>query len=431
MSSDASTQCSNSCANNGNIVVLKRAHSPEKNIIENESEYKGKKRKLNNGQRKPKEKVIKTDFEDFDFNETSYYIENNLRKVYPYYFTFKSHAKGRWVGKNILDVFKHEFRAHPLEEYKKSIQTGMLTVNNKTVEIDYVINNNDLISNKIHRHEVPVTTKAIEIVHLDDDLLVINKPASIPVHPCGRYRHNTIIFILAKEYNLKNLKTIHRLDRLTSGILLFGRSLEKSQVIEEQIKKRLLHKHYICRVQGVFPDEEIICEEPIEVISHKIGVCKVSSKGKDCKTTFRKLDCKNNESVVLCKPETGRMHQIRVHLQYLGFPIVNDPLYNSWAFGPLKGKGGDIGKSEEELMRDLLIAHSAETWHGETDSLLINEDKDINPQTTTANFDTNSISTQTNYTFPDSTFDPEKFSVDSDCAECKATYRDQIGRAHV
>lgn len=174
MSSDASTQCSNSCANNGNIVVLKRAHSPEKNIIENESEYKGKKRKLNNGQRKPKEKVIKTDFEDFDFNETSYYIENNLRKVYPYYFTFKSHAKGRWVGKNILDVFKHEFRAHPLEEYKKSIQTGMLTVNNKTVEIDYVINNNDLISNKIHRHEVPVTTKAIEIVHLDDDLLQKN-----------------------------------------------------------------------------------------------------------------------------------------------------------------------------------------------------------------------------------------------------------------
>lgn len=74
------------------------------------------------------------------------------------------------------------------------------------------------------------------------------------VHPCGRYRHNTVVFILAKEYNLKNLRTIHRLDRLTSGILLFGRSPKKAKQMEHQIRNRLVQKEYVCRVEGEFPE---------------------------------------------------------------------------------------------------------------------------------------------------------------------------------
>lgn len=74
------------------------------------------------------------------------------------------------------------------------------------------------------------------------------------VHPCGRYRHNTVVFILAKEYNLKNLRTIHRLDRLTSGLLLFGRSPKKARQMEHQIRNRQVQKEYICRVEGNFPE---------------------------------------------------------------------------------------------------------------------------------------------------------------------------------
>lgn len=74
------------------------------------------------------------------------------------------------------------------------------------------------------------------------------------VHPCGRYRHNTVVFILAKEYNLKNLRTIHRLDRLTSGLLLFGRSPKKARQMEHQIRNRLVSKEYVCRVEGEFPE---------------------------------------------------------------------------------------------------------------------------------------------------------------------------------
>ena len=73
------------------------------------------------------------------------------------------------------------------------------------------------------------------------------------VHPCGRYRHNTVVFILAKEHGLKNLRTIHRLDRLTSGLLLFGRNPKKAREMEQQIRTRQVQKEYVCRVEGEFP----------------------------------------------------------------------------------------------------------------------------------------------------------------------------------
>ncbi|KAH8246775.1 hypothetical protein KR038_008687 [Drosophila bunnanda] len=310
-------------------------------------------------------KAKRPGFTDERYQETSYYMENGLRKVYPYYFTFTTFTKGRWVGEKILDIFAREFRAHPAEEYERCIQTGTLTVNFEKVPIDYRLKHNDLLANIVHRHEVPVTCQPIKIVHMDEDIVVVNKPASIPVHPCGRYRHNTVVFILAKEFNLKNLRTIHRLDRLTSGLLLFGRSPKKARQMEQQIRNRQVEKEYICRVEGVFPDGVVECKEPIEVVSYKIGVCKVSPKGKDCTTTFQKLSQNGTTSVVLCKPLTGRMHQIRVHLQYLGYPILNDPLYNHEVFGPLKGRSGDIGgKTDDELIRDLINIHNAENWLG-------------------------------------------------------------------
>ncbi|XP_052864129.1 pseudouridylate synthase RPUSD2-like [Anopheles cruzii] len=310
-------------------------------------------------------KAKRPGFTDERYHETSYYIENGLRKVYPYYFTFTTFTKGRWVGEKILDVFAREFRAHPAEEYERCIKAGTLTVNYEKVPTDYRLKHNDLLANIVHRHEVPVTSQPITIVHMDDDIVVVNKPASIPVHPCGRYRHNTVVFILAKEYNLKNLRTIHRLDRLTSGLLLFGRSPKKARQMEHQIRNRQVQKEYICRVEGEFPDGIIECKEPIEVVSYKIGVCKVSPKGKECTTIFQKLGFNGSSSVVQCKPRTGRMHQIRVHLQYLGYPVVNDPLYNHEVFGPAKGRGGDIGgKSDEQLVKDLINIHNAENWLG-------------------------------------------------------------------
>ncbi|XP_054729622.1 pseudouridylate synthase RPUSD2 [Anastrepha obliqua] len=402
-------------------------------------------------------KAKRPGFSDDRYDETSYYFENGLRKVYPYYFTFTTFTKGRWVGEKILDVFSREFRAHPPEEYKRSILTGSLKVNYEHVPVDYVLKHNDLLSNTVHRHEVPVTDQPISIVHMDEDIVVINKPASIPVHPCGRYRHNTVVFILAKEFNLKNLRTIHRLDRLTSGLLLFGRTPKKARLLEQQIRNRDVEKEYVCRVDGNFPDGVVECKEPIEVVSYKIGVCKVSLKGKECSTTFEKIGYNGTTSVLLCKPLTGRMHQIRVHLQYLGYPIVNDPLYNHEVFGPLKGRGGDIGgRTDEELVKDLIHVHNAENWLGIDGDFgseglnLPKQDFIANgstvPETTTntdlsaadvINTNTNlteqnneghpnkvTVGTQTGHDPPDFAYNKAKLSVDKDCYECKVRFKD-------
>lgn len=396
-----------------------------------ESMEKPKKVKLDPAQSRP-------GFLEERFNETSYYFDNGLRKVYPYYFTFTTYTKGRWVGRTLLEVFGKEFRAHSTDEYARHIEKGFLTINNERVTPEYVLRHNDLLSNVVHRHEVPVTFGTIDILHIDKDIVVVNKPASIPVHPCGRYRHNTIIFLLAKEHNLKDLKTIHRLDRLTSGVLMFGRTQNLARKLEAQIREREVNKQYVCRVEGKFPDS-VECEEPIQVVSHKIGVCKVSPKGKLCRTSFQLIGYneKINTSVVLCKPYSGRMHQIRVHLQYLGYPIKNDPLYNDTIFGPEKGREGKFGKTDEQLVQDLIIAHNAENWlkTDEDIPLLPGVVSDINdtkllesPRQETISDCLKSmftnISTQTGIDLPDMTYDKNKESIDPYCQECKINYKD-------
>lgn len=211
----------------------------------------------------------------------------------------------------------------------------------------------------MHRHEPPVTAEPIRLLAENEDVVVVDKPSSIPVHPCGRFRHNTVIFILGKEHQLKELHPLHRLDRLTSGVLMFAKTATVSERIHEQVRDRQLEKEYVCRVEGEFPSEEVTCKEPILVVSYKVGVCRVDSRGKPCETVFQRLSYNGRSSVVRCRPLTGRTHQIRVHLQFLGHPILNDPIYNSAAWGPSKGRNGHIPKTDEELLQDLVAEHQA------------------------------------------------------------------------
>ncbi|NXD17017.1 RUSD2 protein, partial [Nothocercus nigrocapillus] len=292
------------------------------------------------------------------FAETSCYVEGGLRKVRPYYFDFRTYCKGRWVGRSLAHVLGAEFRARPLAAFRAAARAGRLLLNEEPVrDLDTVLKNNDLLRNTVHRHEPPVTAQPIQILVENDEVVVVDKPSSLPVHPCGRFRHNTVIFILGKEHNLKELHTIHRLDRMTSGVLMFAKTAEVSKRIDEQVRQRQLEKEYVCRVVGEFPENEVVCEEPILVVSYKVGVCRVDPKGKSCKTIFQRLSYNGETSVVRCLPYTGRTHQIRVHLQYLGYPIVNDPIYNMKAWGPERGKGGKIDKTDDELLEALVEEH--------------------------------------------------------------------------
>uniref|UniRef100_A0A8C3RL67 Pseudouridylate synthase RPUSD2 n=1 Tax=Chelydra serpentina TaxID=8475 RepID=A0A8C3RL67_CHESE len=324
----------------------------------------------------PRKRNPGVSFSEPHFAETCYYFEGGLRKVRPYHFDFQTYCKGRWVGKSLLHVFSTEFRAQPIDYYRAAASAGRLRLNEQPVrDLGIVLKNNDFLRNTVHRHEPPVTAQPIQILVENDEMVVVDKPSSLPVHPCGRFRHNTVIFILGKEHNLKELHTIHRLDRMTSGVLMFAKTAEVSKRIDEQVRQRQLEKEYVCRVLGEFPENEVTCEEPILVVSYKVGVCRVDPKGKSCKTVFQRLSYNGKTSVVKCFPYTGRTHQIRVHLQFLGYPIVNDPIYNMEAWGPTKGKGGEINKTDEELLRALVEEHRSK----QSLSILDVSEEDLKP----------------------------------------------------
>ena len=284
-----------------------------------------------------------------------YYREAGLRKVQPYYFEYRSYAKARWVGRTLLDVFTTEFRDRPARYYKEAVKDGLIKVRSgdkeSIVSLDYKIKDRDLISHRMHRHEPPVLDRDIQIVHQEEDgLLVVNKPASIPVHPSGRYRYNSLVEILKCEMGFagQSLSLINRLDRPTSGLVLIALNHDRAESLHRAMEDRRLRKEYICLVTGHFDLKQtgwIRCNAPLRVVEHKLGLVAVDrERGKASETLFKLVqyfpdrDC----SLVLARPLTGRTHQIRVHLQYLGHPITNDRLYNR----PEIWKGAGVHSAE-------------------------------------------------------------------------------------
>jgi tRNA pseudouridine synthase 9 len=260
----------------------------------------------------------------------------------------------------------------------------MVTINGQKIpSTTTIVKNGDVISHTLHRHEPPVSAQEIGIVHEDNDIIVINKPAGVPVHPAGRYNYNSIVEIMRAERDFQfNPLPCNRLDRLTSGIMFIGKHRQAADDMSVQIKERTVKKEYIARVVGEFPEGEIVCEKPILQISPKLGLNRVRANGKEARTVFKRMayyppktkegsaapplskSTADNDgrpwrelrgySIVRCLPLTGRTHQLRVHLQFLGHPIANDPIYsNQRVFGPslARGSEGDSGDDEDVISR--------------------------------------------------------------------------------
>ncbi|KAF9582627.1 hypothetical protein BGW38_010956 [Lunasporangiospora selenospora] len=307
-------------------------------------------------QKKQKKRIELISLED-DLNNAQYFYENGLRKILPYSFKYQTFAKGRWLGRRLIDVFNLEFRDRDNAFYERAIKEGRIAINGEIVSKDYIVQNSDIVSHNSHRHEPPVTDLPVRVVMEDNGVIVVDKPSSIPVHPSGRYRHNTVLHILMREQGYKDLFPINRLDRLTSGLMLFALTVHKAREFKTMLQKCQIKKEYVCKVKGLFPSGVIECHQPIHVACFKLTLNTVHPDGKACSTTFERLhyDADSNTSIVLAKPVTGRTHQIRVHLQWLGYPITNDPLYQSKeVWGELNGKGGVTEDMEKELIQKLL-----------------------------------------------------------------------------
>ena len=250
------------------------------------------------------------------------------------------------------------------------------------------LKNGDVISHTLHRHEPPVTAQPIGIVHEDDDMIVINKPAGVPVHPAGRYNYNSIVEIMrAERSHAWNPLPCNRLDRLTSGVMFIGKNARAAEKLSMQIQGRSVKKEYVARVIGEFPEGDVVCEQPVMQISPKLGLNRARASGKEARTVFKRLayyppsrnansdegkqedkrtererfrdskmewKSKEGHSIVRCRPVTGRTHQLRVHLQFLGHPISNDPIYcNQRVFGPSLAAGDAVSDDDDDIISRL------------------------------------------------------------------------------
>ncbi|CAO1627102.1 unnamed protein product [Sympodiomycopsis kandeliae] len=255
-----------------------------------------------------------------------------LRHEPPYWHTFNTHAKQRWYGRRILDVLVEEFRDRTKHYYTWAIHKGLLTINGETVTPSYIVQNGDLLTHTAHKHEPPITSDPVRILHRDDmqGTLVVVKPGSVPVHPAGRYMRHTLLELIKSDFGIEKVHTANRLDRLTSGIMVASTTVESAKKIGAAFQAGRVRKSYVCRVQGRFPEQETVCEAPLLSLDRQTGVVISHPSGRESKTIFNRIsyDAETDTSVVFCRPITGRTHQIRVHVQLLGYPIPNDPLYN-------------------------------------------------------------------------------------------------------
>jgi len=353
-----------------------------------------------------------------------YYLEHGLRRVAPYHYTYNTYCKQRWRDREILDIFAAEFRDRSREYYKEAIEEGRIVLNGTPCkDIHTKVRNGDVISHTLHRHEPPVSAQPIRVINETDSMIVIDKPAGVPVHPAGRYKYNSVVEIMrAERHYAFNPLPCNRLDRLTSGVMFVGKTSKEAEDISAKLRGRTVRKEYIARVKGRFPNGEgwegdemrggiVKCEEPILQISPILGLNRARASGKSAKTLFRRIayyPAKSESlsalpgtedegySVVHCLPLTGRTHQIRVHLQFLGHPISNDPIYsNRRVFGANLAKGDSSGDHDDEIkerlgkmgkteVADAYAYNATKPIQTETDSNGINE--------ATSSNDTNGLS---------------------------------------
>ena len=279
-------------------------------------------------------KVADVSAEEVAVDATKVVCHRGLRCILPYEFTFATFVKGRWLGRTLRDVMKTEFPYRPDAYYDAAIRCGVIQVDGQTVDAGHVLAQSQVITHKTHRHEPPVIDGKISLIGSADggDLLALDKPPSMPVHVSGRFNRNTVIDMAAMDPELGVLHPIHRLDRLVSGVLVVGRTGAAAERARKLIADHVsVRKVYLARVDGVFPEGETVCKGHVRCKDPRGGVYEAvaepTSDSKTAETVFRRVSTDGKTSVVECEPRTGRTHQLRVHLNYLGHPIVNDVPY--------------------------------------------------------------------------------------------------------
>lgn len=232
---------------------------------------------------------------------------------------------------------------------QEMIENDLVLINNKKTKNSYKLRQNDVINIVGElKYETDIIPENIplDIIYEDDDLMVINKPSGMVVHPSFGHYSNTLVNALL--YHTKSLSNsngderpgiVHRIDKDTSGLLVVAKNDKTHLKLAEQLKDKTLSRIYIALVYGKINHDTGTIDAPIgRDLNDRKKMCVTDVNSKDAITHFKVLERYKDATLIECKLETGRTHQIRVHMNYINHPIVNDPVYSK------RKKYGDFGQ---------------------------------------------------------------------------------------
>jgi 23S rRNA pseudouridine1911/1915/1917 synthase len=217
----------------------------------------------------------------------------------------------------------------------KQTENGIL-LNSKWAYVTNKLNTGDVLTLNIIEEQsseniVPVKMD-LNIIYEDEDILVVNKPADTPIHPSQNNYDNSLANGLAYYYREQNLpfvfRCMNRLDRDTTGLVLLAKNMYSSCVLSDMVKNRNIHREYLAVVEGKLDSSGTIYAPIARKEDSIIERCIDFDNGQSAITHYKCLEYKNNYSLASIKLETGRTHQIRVHMKYIGHPLPGDFIYN-------------------------------------------------------------------------------------------------------